>query len=229
VFGGFGGFVLLCGGCCGVGIYFSFGEITRQSRADLVDNSVIQEHIGDIQSFEMDWMATLQASSDGQENTFVFDIKGDKASGTVVVELPSDDSGQFHVASGELTLESGDVHQLIEGADLSSGIDIDGTMSSELLDAGGKEFAGQVQTALAGNAVLAEHIGDITSITYDLEMSTAEPGEDVYVFHLEGAKANGRLRAECITVDASTESVTSAQVLLDNGEAVQLFPDKPLE
>ena len=74
VFGGFGGFVLLCGGCCVFGVWFSFGEIERQTRTDLAGNTVIQEHIGAIQTFEIDFMASVNKSAAGEEDTFVFDI-----------------------------------------------------------------------------------------------------------------------------------------------------------
>ena len=54
VFGGFGGFVLLCGGCCFGTMFFAFGELEKQTRAALTENEVIRAHIGEIKTFEID-------------------------------------------------------------------------------------------------------------------------------------------------------------------------------
>lgn len=223
VFGGFSGFVLICGGCCFGTMYFSFGVIEEQARPQITNNAVVVEHIGEVQSCEMDWMASLQRSQQ-QENTFVFDLTGTKGAGQVVAVLLPDGNNPMSLVSGQLTMSTGEVYELVEGQDLEAVLaGADGDMAA----VGDEEFARQVQAALASNAILAERIGEISSFTYDPEASGPEP-EDVYVFHLTGAKGSGRLRAECITVNASTESVTSAELTMENGEKVQLFPDKPL-
>src|SRR5262245_21178745 len=77
VFGGFGGFVLLCGGCCFGGIYFAFNATETQARPQIANNAVVIEHIGQVTSFKMDWMASIQMSQT-QEDTYVFDVTGDK-------------------------------------------------------------------------------------------------------------------------------------------------------
>lgn len=233
IFGGFGTFVLLCGGCCFGTMFFAFGELERQTRASLTDNEVIREHIGEIKSFEIDWMASIQMSSAGEEDTFVFHVTGDKGKGTVVaIVLQAGD--EFYVESGTLTMENGDSFDLIEGTETTENAEMAPDMPAETLaEAEASEqddkFAAKVQAALSGNAVMTERIGEIQSFTYDIVQSTDERGENVFVFHVTGSKASGKLRAECITDANETEQVTSAELILDNGESVQLFPDKPLQ
>lgn len=233
VFGGFGGFVLICGGCCFGTMFFAFGELERQTRASLAENEVIREHIGEIKTFEIDWMASIQMSSAGEEDTFVFHITGDKGNGTVVaVVLQSGD--EFYADSGTLTMDNGDAFDLIEGTESTEDAEAMPETPAEApaaVEASEQDnkFAAKVQAALSGNAVLMERIGDIQSFTYDIVQSTDERGENVFVFHVTGSKASGKLRAECITDANDTEQVTSAELILDNGEGVQLFPEKPLQ
>jgi len=230
VFGGFGGFVLVCGGCCLGTMFFAFGELERQTRAALADNELIQQHVGEINSFEIDWMASMQQQGQGRNDTFVFHLAGEKGKGTVVaVVLQTGD--EFYIESGTLTLENGDVFDLIDGTAAEDDDDMAPNQAAEppVATEQDNKFAAKVQAALSGNAVLKEHIGEIQSFTYDIVQSTDERGENVFVFHVTGSKAGGRLRAECITAANDTEQVTSAELILDNGESVQLFPEKPLQ
>lgn len=221
IFGGLGGFVLVCGGCCVFGMFQFSGILEEAARSELADNAVIIEHIGEIQSLEVDWSATIDAASQ-RPNTFVFDVQGDKDSGVVSAQM-DDRGGQLKLLSGQVRLSNGDSYELVDGADL------DGLLAGESDEEANAEFARQVRNAVSGNPVLVERIGEIQSFTYDLPASLGEPGDEVYVFHVTGANGSGKLRAECITVDEDTESVTSAELVLEDGEQVQLFPDKPLE
>ena len=233
VFGGFGGFVLLCGGCCFGTMFFAFGELERQTRAALTENEVVHEHIGEIKTFEIDWMASLQKSSQGVEDTFVFHATGDKGNGTVVAVILQA-GNEFYVESGTLTMDNGESFELIEDAETTEESDAMADSPPDTPAAAGAtadddKFAAKVQAALDGNAVLTERIGAIQSLTYDIVQSTDEPGDNVYVFHVKGATGSGKLRAECITETPETESVKSAELILETGESVQLFPDKPLQ
>jgi len=232
VFGGFGGFILLCGGCCFGTMYFAFGELEQQTRATLTDNEVIKDHIGQIQTFEIDSMASIQKSAAGEEDTFVFHATGDKGSGTIeAVVLDAGDG--FYVESGQLKMSTGEVYELIEGTESPAETEpmteeAPGSPEAPAASAADDQFVVKVQAALSGNAVLAESVGDIQSFKYDIVQSTNEPGDNVYVFLVTGSKASGKLRAECITDTPQTESVSSAELILDDGQSVQLFPDMPL-
>jgi hypothetical protein len=145
------------------------------------------------------------------------------------------------VESGQLTMDSGEVYELIEDSMLPGGIEfpselevpetppMDSEATDTELEVKNAEFGRKVQSAVATNPVFTEHIGDISSFEYDIALSNAEPGMDVYVFQVSGSKASGQLRAECITLDEQTEGVSSAELVLDSGERVQLFPDTPLQ
>ncbi|MFO1094252.1 MAG: hypothetical protein U0992_13225 [Planctomycetaceae bacterium] len=134
VFGGFGGFVLLCGGCCFGTMYFGFSTIETQARPQISNNPVVIEHVGQVTSVEMDWMASIQMSQD-QENTFVFDVKGDKGSGRIVAVMDPGSRNPMNLQSGQLTMSTGEVYELVEGADFS-GVE----MPSEVPDPGMEEF-----------------------------------------------------------------------------------------
>lgn len=90
-------------------------------------------------------------------------------------------------------------------------------------------FTTQVRNEVRDHPVIVEHIGAIQEFEHDLTESAAEPGEDVFVFHIVGDKGSGMLRAECITVDADREEVPSGELIMDSGESYQLYPDNPLE
>lgn len=95
---------------------------------------------------------------------------------------------------------------------------------------GGFVYAGmgivaeQVRTDLRGNGVIDEHLGPITSIEVEWMSSLAAPGEDEYVFNVEGPKGTGRVQVVSETVDAGAEKVTSGFLELPNGDRHDLFP-----
>ncbi len=228
IFGGVGAFVLLCGGCCVGVVFFGLDQIGGEIEQDLADNPVIQEHIGDIQTFEMNKWESIQHAD---EDVYVFRVSGPKGSGTVEAECLDNDAGIYEVWSGELRMDSGEVYDLFPDGDRweTEGFSSDDfDMGDDIFDFGSEDFARQVQTAVEKNPVFIEHIGDVTGFTYDLDMSMEEAGADTYVFHVTGTGGSATLRAECITVDSDTEKVESGELVMDSGERYQLYPDNPL-
>lgn len=229
VFGGVGAAVLLCGGCCVGLVFVGLNQIGNEIQADLAGNEVIQQHIGNIQTFEMDKWESIQHAS---EDVYIFRVTGPNGSGTIAAECLADDEGTYHVQSGELKLDSGETYDLFPNGNPNLtdavGDTFDEMFGSEMLEASSDEFARQVLVAVENNAVFKERIGTVSEFTYDLDMSANEPGADTYVFHVKGSSGGGTLRAECITVDENTEDVPSAELILDSGERVQLYPEKPL-
>ena len=227
VFGGVGAAVLLCGGCCVGLVFVGLNQIGSEVQADLAGNEVLQEHIGNIQTFEMDKWQSIEHAN---EDVYIFHVTGPNGSGTLEAECIADDEGTYRVHSGELKLDSGETYDLFPngspaGLDVSDLLD---DMDSSFMDVGNDEFARQVRTAVENNPVFIQRIGTVSEFTYDLDMSVNEPGADTYVFHVTGSNGSGTLRAECITIDADTEDVPSAELVLDSGERVQLYPEKPL-
>lgn len=230
VFSGFAGFVLLCGGCCFGTMYLRLGTVEQQVRADLANNDVIQEQIGEIQTFELDANVWFLITSRGGEDTYLFFITGDKGSGAVAA-LVQRAGGAYYVEAGTLVLTpSGESYELIEGKSAGAANPRSTTAEPppDVNNPADDRFAAKVQKALDGHPVLAEQIGKVQSFSYDYAQSQNEPRENVFVFQIAGSKGNAKLRAEAITVDTQTEQVVAGELTLDDGQRVQLFPDKPL-
>ena len=93
---------------CGV-----LDEFERQVAADIEDNPVILEHIGDIESIETDWTATGEEPGD---DVFVFRLKGSKGDGLLTAECITVDADHEDVVSGSLKLPSGTTIDLFDKA-----------------------------------------------------------------------------------------------------------------
>ncbi len=87
------------------------------------------------------------------------------------------------------------------------------------------EFEQQVAADIQENPVIREHIGEIQRIETDWDATGEAPGDDVFVFRLDGTLGSGVLTAECITVDADHEDVVSGSLRLPSGRVVALFDD----
>jgi hypothetical protein len=99
--------------CCGggvmlifVGVSFLADEYQRQ----LAGNPVIIEHIGDIESMEASWSATIEeAQKAGDQGTgapVAFEVEGSKGSGTLLVEQDQSGGGSM-IKSATLILPDG--------------------------------------------------------------------------------------------------------------------------
>jgi hypothetical protein len=198
------GVVLLCGGCCVGGYFFFTNHLTSGVRRALADNPVIQEHIGDIESLELDFAASMDHAGD---DVFIFRIEGSKGAGLLTAACLEDGAGGFDVLWGELKLDSGETVELAPENDV---------------------FTPQVRSKIETHPVIVERIGAIAEFTTDWDSSMDEEGADVYVFRIRGDKGAGTLRAECITVSDEEEDVVSGELILESGEKLQLFPEKPL-
>lgn len=99
-----GGVLLLCCGGGGGLIYFGTQVMGKQVAEALRGNPVIQEHIGEIQSCEVDFVAS--SAHEGQD-TMVFNIKGTKGSGTLIADTDSSDSDSEKIRSAKLRMPDG--------------------------------------------------------------------------------------------------------------------------
>jgi len=113
--------------CCGVGavmVYFvsdrfaEFGEgmmgvineeFSSQVADELRDNPVMQERIGEIDQFEVDWDASMEAPG---ENEFVFHVRGSKGEGTVTADCITVSAEKEDVVSGTLEMDDGTTYDL---------------------------------------------------------------------------------------------------------------------
>lgn len=72
-------------------------------------NPVILEHLGEVQRFQIDWVASGQHPS---PDVFVLKATGATTSGVVTAELLTDDEGREFIASGTLALPDGRTFEL---------------------------------------------------------------------------------------------------------------------
>jgi hypothetical protein len=203
VVGFIGSGFLVCGGACVGVVNWALDDTTRTVRDGLTDNPVIREHIGEVQSLKMEKWTSIMHDN---EETYVFRIEGNLGTGTITADCWPDDDGNDQAYAGELVLDNGGTFDLFP--DL---------------------FTDQVRADIEEHPVVVERIGEIQEFIYDDERTMEEEGEDVYVFHLRGDKGGGLLRAACLTVSADAEDVVAGELIMDSGEKIQLFPEKPLK
>lgn len=99
--------------CCGGGAAM-FGTVFQMQanavKVAVAENPVLQEHIGDISKIELNFEESAAASEGGPQR-FAYDVTGSKGSGLLVVET-NNDIENMEIYYGELTMPSGEVHDL---------------------------------------------------------------------------------------------------------------------
>ena len=92
-------------------LYWGWGLYAEQAKAELNNNPVIQQYIGNIEEMSLNF----GASSDiDDEDTFVFDVKGAKGEGVVTAEFVTIDHETEELRSGTLRLPNGETHDLMQ-------------------------------------------------------------------------------------------------------------------
>jgi hypothetical protein len=104
------GFILLSlVGIGGLG-FRGWDLFTDQAKEALDKNSVILQHVGEIDRIEMDVTATGDAEG---EDVFVFRVAGSKGTGVVTVEFVTVDVYTEEICFGTLRLSSGETYELL--------------------------------------------------------------------------------------------------------------------
>ncbi len=104
--------------CCGVG-YWGYSKGTQmvadELKSQISDHPVIEEHIGEVQSVQMNLGAVVEEAKKQQESgdqgpppSMVFDIKGSKGSGRILMR--NEPGGQ--PTSVDLVLDDGSRHTI---------------------------------------------------------------------------------------------------------------------
>ena len=86
IFGGLGGAMLLCGGCCFGSFYFRMNSVAGDIESDLQDNDVMAEQIGEIELLEAE-----VSNSNPFTDRYVFRVTGSQNSGTITADCVEDD------------------------------------------------------------------------------------------------------------------------------------------
>ncbi|MBI1347309.1 hypothetical protein GC163_13600 [bacterium] len=97
--------------CCGGFFYFGLNVFNDEMKAQVKDNPVLIEHIGELESMSINFVKTGEVNS---EDTIVYDVKGSKASGTLAVEHTQNGDGDILVISATLTLADGQTFELFD-------------------------------------------------------------------------------------------------------------------
>lgn len=110
IFVGLGGiFVLLCcGGAVGF-VWFGLNVIAEDIKAQLRDNPVVVEHLGQLQELEVDFTASSAIADNG---TFVYRAIGSKGAGELTVKSITGPDGSEDIVSGVLRLPDGQTFDL---------------------------------------------------------------------------------------------------------------------
>ncbi|MEL1263127.1 hypothetical protein [Pseudoxanthomonas putridarboris] len=196
------------------GIALGEDIFTRQAREAAQRYPLVQEHIGRIERFVIDAIATGEAPG---MDEFVFDIAGSVGRGQLLAEFITVDADTERLGKGVLTLADGrELPFAGEAPYPRERRADDGDGIPETFATQDGIFVLQASAAMQAHPVIQRHIGDIREARFDREVSWALPG-DRYSFYLVGSKGEGRVVAEFITVDADSERLGDGELVMADG------------
>ncbi|TWU48432.1 cytochrome c oxidase assembly factor Coa1 family protein [Rubripirellula reticaptiva] len=115
--------------CCGGSILmtqFGLSVLAGEFQKQLEGNPVIAEHIGDIDSFSMNWSDTIQAaqSADSGAEELAFAISGSKGSGKVMIQQDKSGDGTG-MQSAVLVMDDGERYPIELAANPADDLNMD--------------------------------------------------------------------------------------------------------
>jgi hypothetical protein len=137
--------LLCCGGVLMFGQFISTTLATEYQR-QLEGNPVVVEHIGEIDSLDVDWMTTWsktmeeaekqQQGQQGSDAMLVFNIEGSKGSGQIIL-VPDEGGGDGPgMNSAKLVMPDGSEYPIATGVEEMEDLDLEGLIDSGDLDTG---------------------------------------------------------------------------------------------
>jgi hypothetical protein len=108
---GVGGLGSVCcvGGVVGIGL-FGLNIVAAEVADQIRDEPEFREHIGELQSLDFDFVAT---SAKNDDETFVYNAKGDKGSGVLTVKQTEDENWNNVIVEASLRLPDGRQVQVV--------------------------------------------------------------------------------------------------------------------
>lgn len=188
---------------------------TRQARDAVQRFPLVQQHIGEITTFDLDLMASGEAEG---ANEFVFALEGSKGSGRILADFITVDADTERLGNGVLTLADGRTFPF-EGEPASERATEDRIPATFATQDG--IFVQQARAAMQQNPVVRAQLGELKQVVFDREASWLAAG-DRYAFDLVGSTGRGRLEAEFITVDADSEQLGEGELVMANGRTYAL-------
>jgi hypothetical protein len=105
---GLGCVLLCCGGGAGL-MYFGMNIMSAEIANQLQDNPVFREHIGEIETFEVNFAQSAATDDD----VFVYDVQGNKGKGRVTARTTTDANGNEQIVWAKLRTADGQTIPLI--------------------------------------------------------------------------------------------------------------------
>ena len=96
--------LLICGGGCVALVVFGLNVAEEEITAQLRDNPKLREHIGEIQSLNMDIVAS---GAQDDSDVFVYNVKGDKGSGKLTIREGTGNNFETIVEEATLRMPDG--------------------------------------------------------------------------------------------------------------------------
>jgi hypothetical protein len=100
-------------GCCGsviAVVVFGMNVISTEIGDQVRDNPKFREHIGELQEISVDYTASAAKDDD---DTFVYNVKGDQGSGVLTVKSLTDDDFNEQIEEATLRLPDGKKVQIV--------------------------------------------------------------------------------------------------------------------
>jgi hypothetical protein len=98
------GLLLGLAGAIGAFAWWGWHLFVSQATAAMAVQPVVAERIGHIRQVDVDWSAT---TDEPDEDTFVFHLRGDRGSGTVVARFVTEDADHERIDGGKLRMDDG--------------------------------------------------------------------------------------------------------------------------
>ena len=102
--------LMVCGGGCGALVVFGLNVAEEEIIAQLRDNPKLREHIGEIESLDLDIVAS---GAEDDSDVFVYRVKGNKGAGRLTIREGSNDDFDTIVEEATLRLPDGTEVQIV--------------------------------------------------------------------------------------------------------------------
>ncbi len=102
------GVLVCCGGMYGL-VNVGMDVVAEDIRMQLQDHPTIQEHVGEMENIETEFVASLAHEDD---DTFVYEVSGSKGKGRLTVKSITDDEGREEIISATLRTDEGQTIEL---------------------------------------------------------------------------------------------------------------------
>jgi hypothetical protein len=99
-----GAVLLVCGGGCGALVFVGLNVAEEEIAVQLRDNPKLREHVGEIESLDMDIIAS---GAEDDDDVFVYRVKGSKGSGKLTIREGTSDDFDTIVEEATLRLPDG--------------------------------------------------------------------------------------------------------------------------